>query len=414
MKVIEKKILNKLLDRYEGSKSFVGLNKVEQTFAVEVAKLFPRYIDDSEYDFFIDVNDSIKVLVLKGFVNVTGMKNGVIQKVILNVEMLEPIYLILGRTPKKDDNQWLESIWNDLLRGQGNIADTAHGQYFQMLSSYIAVQRERLGTNKPIGYFDGNRKEYVDLLKAVKHVVMNRQERYIRDFSIELFGDSKRMEKLKGKVQSFLFEYGDYEEMKHVLEECGVVDTPTYVALKGNAVLSFPGQNIDLSVMKGDIALSTESIKELTSIKVLGERVVTVENLTSFHDFPSRNDFVIYLGGFHNRVKRELIQLVYSVNQLKPYCHFGDIDAGGFYIFEHLCKRTGIHFNLLYMGADELERYKTSWKALTGGDRKRIQQLIKILDVKESKGPEFEDYRSVLYFMLENNCKLEQEAIAMR
>ena len=57
-------------------------------------------------------------------------------------------------------------------------------------------------------------------------------------------------------------------------------------------------QKIDLSIIEGDIALSTESVKSLKDVTVMGKRVVTVENLTSFHDYPAKDDFVVYLGGF--------------------------------------------------------------------------------------------------------------------
>ena len=33
---------------------------------------------------------------------------------------------------------------------------------------------------------------------------------------------------------------------------------------------------------------------------------------------------------------------------------FGDIDAGGFYIHDHLCRMTGIEFDMYYMSSGEL------------------------------------------------------------
>ena len=62
----------------------------------------------------------------------------------------------------------------------------------------------------------------------------NKEEIFIRDFSIKHFHDSKRVEQLKAKAETLLFKYGDYEEKDSVLEELGIVATPTYVMLKGN------------------------------------------------------------------------------------------------------------------------------------------------------------------------------------
>ena len=39
-----------LLDKYEGSKSFIGTNQVNQSFTCKVAQMFPKYKDDSEYE----------------------------------------------------------------------------------------------------------------------------------------------------------------------------------------------------------------------------------------------------------------------------------------------------------------------------------------------------------------------------
>ena len=95
----------------------------------------------------------------------------------------------------------------------------------------------------------------------------------------------------------------------------------------------------------------------------------------------------------------------------KQYFHFGDIDAGGFYIYEHLKNKTGIQFKTLYMEIDILQKYSSHTKELTQNDRKRIESLLKRLDDKDENGILDEDYRDVLRFMLDNNCKLEQEAV---
>ena len=182
--------------------------------------------------------------------------------------------------------------------------------------------------------------------------------------------------------------------------------------MKGNGHLFFERQQIDLGEMDGDLALSTSSLKGLREVNVDGKRVVTVENLTSFHDYDNRDDFVIYLGGFHNQTKREFLCFLYEQNPDKEYRHFGDIDVGGFYILEHLKEKTGIPFRSLYMGKDILETYVSQTKPLTENDKKRMRQLLSKLDAMSENGVLTEDYRDVLHFMLEHNCKLEQEVLS--
>ena len=55
----EKQILNALLDKYERSKSFIGTNQVTQRFTIQPESLFPKYKDDSEFELYCAVNESI-------------------------------------------------------------------------------------------------------------------------------------------------------------------------------------------------------------------------------------------------------------------------------------------------------------------------------------------------------------------
>ena len=146
-------------------------------------------------------------------------------------------------------------------------------------------------------------------------------------------------------------------------------------------------------------------------MQVLGKRVVTVENLTTFHDYAGAEDFVIYLGGFHNRTKREFLMFLYEQNPNLEYRHFGDIDAGGFYILEHLKEKTGIPFLSMFMNVNTIKQYKEQSKTLTVKDRERIANLLNRIESKTKEDSSIEDYSDVLHFMLDYNCKLEQEAI---
>ena len=117
------------------------------------------------------------------------------------------------------------------------------------------------------------------------------------------------------------------------------------------------------------------------------------------------------LGGFHNRTKRCFLKFLYQANHEKEYRHFGDIDAGGFYIFEHLKKKTGIPFETLHMNTGILKKYAADCKKLTENDRRRIARLLECVATKQSLESIGEDYSETLRYMLEHDCKLEQEAL---
>lgn len=409
MEKLQRKVLECLLDAYERSKTFQGENQVSQSFSVSVERLFPKYYDDAEYDFFRQVNQAMEELGAAGMVTLKYERQGILKKVLLNPEHLNACYDFLGRTPRRQEQQELVRMWEELFSQES-------GMNILPLQRYIAQQRIRLGKNQNVEYYDHNMAEYRDMLLAARAVLENQEEVFVRNFSVRLFHDSKRVEQLTPKLKALLYQYGEFQEKDTVLEECGVVHTPTYVMIKGNGMLTLGGcgeirQRINLSLLQGDIALSTQSLKDLCEIAVAGKRVVTIENLTAFHNYSAGEDFVVYLGGFHNKVKRDFLMCLYRQNPDREYRHFGDIDAGGFYILEHLKRKTGIGFCSLYMDVTTLQKYETDQKPLSDNDRKRLGQLKEILQTQKRQGKCMEDYEKVLDYMLEENCKLEQEAV---
>jgi hypothetical protein len=383
----EKKILNELLDKYESSKSFKGTNKVNQRFKVRISNLFPKYEDHSDYDLFRAVNEEVDVLARKGFVvpRVTG--GGVIREVYLNVEVLEEVYRYINRVPRDDINARLEGLISSYL-GNGEI-----------LEEYLKDQLNRIEENRSVRFFSGDFEEFERILMAVRELEDLQGEQFIREFSVRLYNDSKAFGQIQGKVESILYDYGDFPEKDEILGNLNLMRTPTYVNFKGSGKVSLSGQEIDLSRLDSDIAISSSMLDKIELVQVFKGKVITVENLTSFHRFMEEGYFVLYLGGFHNRVRRDFISMLHDQNSEAIFYHFGDIDAGGFLILEHLRRTTGIDIIPYNMDLDTLKKYEKMGKPLTENDRKRLGKL------QEGQFSEIVDY------MLEKNVKLEQEAI---
>ncbi len=402
----QKTILNELLNKYEKSLSYLGKNKVSQSFSVNIPQKFPRYTDDAEYELFKEINNSLAELEAAGIVKLEHEKNGTVKKAVLVKEKISNCYSMLDRVPRK---QKQESLLSVIDRGLSGRTDSR----YECLNLYLKEQKNRIARNRNVEFYDGNNEKYRQFLEMSAAVLENEEEIYIRDFSIKLFHDSKTAEELRGKVQSMLYQYGEFEEKKHILEENGIVNTPTYVCIKGCAEIVLGGQYINLRNIKGDLALSSETLKDLSSVAVTGKKVITVENLTSFHDFNDNEYFVIYLGGFHNRTRRNFLKKVYDDNPDCLYFHFGDIDAGGFYILNHLRKKTGIRFKPVCMGKDTLEKFREFAKPLTQSDKKRLENLLEKYEEDDDR-----KYAGIcseaVEYMLINNCKLEQEAVMLQ
>lgn len=391
---IELKVLNELLDLYEKSKTFLGENKNHQTFKITVSKLFPKYDDDSEYELYKEINQNLDTLKKKRFITTKAEKSGKIRSASLEENAIEQIYEYINRTPKADRNNKLTKVWDNY----NDLPD----DLFSPLLEYIKEQKIRISTNKAVQFFDESFVDYEDLLDAVKAVLSNQNEIFIRELSVKLFNNSKRLEAIENTIRSLLYKYGEYDDKDTVLEEHNIIKTPTYVMVKGEGILHC-GETIDLSKIKGDIGLSTQTLKDLSNIELNGANVITIENLTNFHKYYSDNELVIYLGGFHNSIKRDFIKLVAKCNSNAIFKHFGDIDAGGFYILEHLKRKTGINFIPHNMDIYTLEKNKDYWIKLTENDKTRLGFIAEKTNA----------YKETIDYMLKNNCKLEQESEIM-
>ncbi|ADL50604.1 Wadjet anti-phage system protein JetD domain-containing protein [Clostridium cellulovorans] len=383
----EKEIITKLLDKYEKSKSFIGENKINQKFSVKIASVFPKYTDHSNYEMFQELNEAIDVLVRKGFIIAKANSAHVYNNAVLNIDDLEEIYKYIGRMPKKGINKSVLELM-EKYKGRNEILD----RYFEM-------QYERIHSNKSIQYFSNDLIELENILVAVDELLKVDTETFVRDFSVRTFKDSKMFERIVAKVINLIYEFGNFPEKSQILGNLNVFKNPTYVNFKGAGSITIKGQKIELTNLSGDIAISSAMLNDIERIDVAGNAVITIENLTSFHTFSDENVFAIYLGGYHNCVRREFIKKLYKQNQNIAYYHFGDIDAGGFYILQHLKHQTGVDFKPFNMDIETLKSYSKYIKPLTENDRDRLSKLIN------------SEYCMVIKYMIENNCKLEQEAI---
>ena len=383
----EKKILDHLVDKYERSKSFSGENKTNQNFTEQLKKLFPKYKDPAEYDVFRSVNESVSELEKLGFVTVKNTKNAFERSVILNTDSLGDIYKYLKRKPKAELNNTLLALMEKYLNEN------------EVLNRYCSAQTERIRSNRSVERFDGDVDELEKTLRAIKEIFNVTEETYERDFSIRLYSDSKVFERIKKKAAWILFRYGDFPDEETVLEDLNIVKNPGHVYIKGNGSIVISGQKLDLSALKGDIAISSDLLKSIDEIRIGGNRLITIENLTTFNRFSDPQTLAVYLGGYHNSHRRNFIKKIFECNPEAEYLHFGDIDAGGFYILLHLRARTGIDFKPFRMDTSTLELYKSYSRPLTENDRKRLTDLLDT------------EFRDTVQYMLDNNCKLEQEAL---
>lgn len=393
-------VLNLLLDKYENSKTYNGTNIVKQNFYIEPARVWKEYTSDyADVSLVKDFENDMLYLENCELIKIIWKCNA-IEKIFANDEKWQEYYALLKRVDK-----------NSIIREQIEFYVKWKEKNIPIIELFCREQLERISIGKKTVYDINTANE---ILRIIDFLCHNAEEILERELSILLFSDSKTFEKeYRSRICKLLRQYKDFSDIlagvddvreseKIILEEYNIYSNPSYVYMKGHAHIEFENGDV-LTLTSEPLAVSSRQLKSLKSIMVKDVNIITVENLTSFHRVKECDSFYIYLAGYHNTEKQLLLKKIYVDNECKNWYHFGDIDPDGFYILENLKSGTEIEFEPLYMGIDELVSFSKACRPLEKNDIVKAKNLIEV-----------NKYADVLQYMLENNCKLEQEIVSLR
>lgn len=391
-----KDILNRMIDMYEKRGAFDKDVSSLRAIQIEVKKAYPEYADRYNHDAYKDINAAIEQLCAEKIVLAPKTSTGRYEKIRLNTAMLPECYKKLKRVSIPDQCEKVHLVLQKYAGVELPLIQAVLRDWQKLLTNYKKITYELK--------YDSQRID--DVIRTLIAVLRLDKETYIRNFSTALFKDSKKFQKeYRSTIESILFDYTDeVVEKDKILEFYNLYENPTFVLIKGNAALYFEYSVIDVSEIPGGIALPNASLDTIRKITVNADKIITVENLTTYHDSDEADAVHIYLGGYHNHSKQILLEKIYADHPAKVYFHKGDLDVHGFLILENLKEKTGIPFKPLMMDVRTLERFYASgiYKELTASDVKVIR---KKMDTKLAQ------YKDVLQFMLDYNCKVEQESI---
>lgn len=388
-----------LLDVYENSVTYKGQNIKNQSFAIKPEKIFYEYNGDyTDQDEVNQFNSEMQSLMEFEFV-ILDYERGipVISKIKLNINSINEIYSVLKR----------EDI--TVKRNREIKMYTQYMGVHDIMDAFCKSQVERLNDYKDAKYTSDIA---INILKLLKYVLGNNSDIMERELSVAVLGDTKLFEKsYKSRICSIIEEYGELEldlsildkkeKEKAILEEYQVFSNPSYIFFKGNVDIHYVDGNSISVTPDNPIAILSEAIARIEMIKVNSNRIVTVENLTSYNRINDNKSTFIYLSGYHNTAKQRFLKKIAENNGGVSWFHFGDIDPDGYYILKNLVEKTGIAFVPLYMDVQQLINCKQYCKPLEKNDMVKANSLLK-----------FHFYDEVMEFMLANNCKLEQEIIS--
>ncbi len=393
----QKRILDLLLNRYESSKTYRGENKRNQTFRVKVEEIWPAYLDN-----FTDIAEieeferETEVLEQENLISIHRKKSGELQCFSAIAEKIPAYYTLLNREEKKE---------TDLNERQMYEAFTERDD---ALGAFCRDQLTLLAKGRSARYRKDRANNYLLLME---HILDNREELFERELSVEVLHDTKLFEQSYRKtVCEILRKYGEYADLPEdeteerlrqmlILESHQIYTNPGYVYVKGRAKIVFRDGN-EMELPEGlPMAFSSSTIHAIARIETESKRILTIENMTTFHRFAEEDFFCIYLAGYHSRLKTDFLKKIAPANQ-KQWFHFGDLDPDGFLILKNLRIKTALNFLPYHMEKELLAQYEAVTKPLEENDRRKAENLM-------ASG----FYADTLEEMLKTGRKLEQEAV---
>lgn len=390
-------IIEKLLKKYHTR--LAKNTNTNRRVILKPTEIYKNYTENNA-DMLIkqSFNEAADVLLKMQMITVDHLKFSTdIEKIYLCEEQIDAIYEWLkaeyGITPQNV----LVKKAKELLKKY--FCDGKAMKYYQD-QTFLLLQDPR--SELDLANLEAN-------LKMISFLEANTTDLYVREASMLVYGDSKWFEEHNyNEVCNLLREalsvpVQENERNDMILARYRISPTEQEIFIKGNWKLEWEDCTLETGKLKGGIAVNSKDIESLKRITADAEKIMTVENKTSYQRVNDSNIAAIYLGGYATRYQVLFLQKVIRDNPEITCCHFGDIDVGGFLIHRHLCNATGKKFGLHCMGIEELEddRFKKCHKELTDNDRKRMQLLA-------SEEP----YVQIVRYMEEHNVKLEQEIIS--
>lgn len=385
-----KLILTEFINRYEKSSYYKGKNDRPRKISIILHERFPDYGKSFSYEVIEELEKISFQLEEEGIITFSKESIQGNREIILNQEesSIEKIYQELKRVPVK------EKIMNYLHQLDGYNAEG-------FVKEFIDEMKKKIIHEQSIyPYLKGYDLEDLDTIIKILNGMYNQDEEIsFRKFSEKILNDTKKLIKYKKRILHIVHDFYDdsLENEDEVFEVFYIRKNPAYVYIRGNGILKINNQMIDLKQMNHYFVLPSLCIKDLTIQNINAKQVMTIENLTSFHDLSLNDNFYIYTNGFHNHaIQQFLIKLYDFLGDKVNYLHFGDIDVGGFRVYNDLCNKTHIPFQKYQMDVDTLKKYDEYTKKLTKNDKKNLKSM---------KNDE------VIAYMLKNNVKLEQEIV---
>lgn len=404
-------LLSLLLEWYESSPAYI---RGEPPSRRRIMRLyengstdFPAY-NIENHVMRKDINQAVLELAESGLIGyewMRGQKGHIIAQIWLCPEKLTEAYISINRQQK--DMQVDEVI--------AQLEEILQLSSEQWAKEWARDKIEEITRKRSIGNsLPEDISERSELIRAIKSLSLQSEvETLERVFSIRLFGDSKRFERvIRSRLIRILKKYIVQEDDctdETALRLVGLVRAPEQFEFSGSLTLTLPDGEIDFSLFPHGGTISSEDVATGdfrcgTDIK----RVISIENKSNYIDYVRKNqsqdELVLYHGGQYSPAKRVFLHKLFAaLPKGYTFFHWGDIDFGGFSMLARL--RREIFHGVLpcKMGISELEEYSGYCMSFKKSYADRLSTLLSV--------PELSDCVDCIRYMLQNCVRLEQEAM---
>ena len=423
---LQKRELSKLLDKYENRKDYGRENKnPRRTFLHITEKNYPDYYHVSDSQFRLDYNAEMAELEKLGFIELIWQRyqeGEYLDKIALRDDNVAHTYAALNRQPKIEYYRELAQIFHQHHQEASGHLNAFYGEMLNKLKNLENLPAQlKYETSEEMG----------DLLTGLNRLTQAKDHEMLkRNFSAALYGDSKRWDKYEKSIVWILKHYWPgYRESNQsndagavyqqdpigmadneLLSEFGLIENPRHVNISGSMKFTTDLGAVDLAQFYPDVGLSPQMIKDMQIKSLKADYIITIENLTSFYHYLTvapGNHLVIYLGGYHNRMRRQILIKLWDFVQAHKlavrFYHWGDIDLGGFRIYTHLKEQTGILFAPLMMDEKTYLDHLDSGHAFNKEYEKKLAELL--------HDERYNQFHDLIKLMLKHKVRVEQEAV---
>lgn len=386
-----KKILNKLIDKYENGWRNNSLNP--RLYIDRYDKIFDEYNSPTGFKIIPTIDSYLSNLEEYKFIHIYKDNNTF--RIYLNTDYVDEIYLFLDR----------KNIVTEYKNNLENISNLINNCKNKTSIMYLNYLQSKLINRQKVDRDFKNIKELKKTISGIEAIENNEKEILLRNFSLSIFNDSKYLENNEDKFLNIFNEFSmnRYEDFMDLLSKHNILKNPKYSYIKNGIEISINEETINLNKFGYSLNLTSEEILKMQIKNIFVKKVITIENLTTYNYFNNDEYCIIYLAGYHNSDKEKIIKKLYDFSPDLEFNHFGDIDVGGLKILLDLKNKTNVNFKNYLMDLNTLNKYEKYCKNLTENDKYELNQML--------NNEQYKEFYNLIVYMLKFNVKLEQEAI---